>query len=286
MTDYNDMEVIYDMKKWLTMISLAATMLAVSACGDESAEGENGEGAENGESQTAEEGQASEGAEGGQSAEGGETPEMPEPDLEDVPDVVAEINGEEITKGEFEQVYTGQFQQASMMQEMTGEEVNEDELKQQIADGLVSERLLTQEAENRDISASEEDVDAMISEITEANGMESEEDFFAAMEESGMSEDEIRAELEKQVKVEALIAEEAGDIEPTDEELQEVYDEQIAQREEAQSEGEGEGEETEPPAFEDVKPQIEEQLVREKEAEAAQGLAEELREDADVTVNL
>src|SRR5699024_11410550 len=112
----------------------------------------------------------------------------------------------------------------------------------QIADGLVSERLLTQEAENRDISASEEDVDAMISEITEANGMESEEDFFAAMEESGMSEDEIRAELEKQVKVEALIAEEAGDIEPTDEELQEVYDEQIAQREEAQSEGEGEGE--------------------------------------------
>ncbi len=278
------MEVIYDMKKWLTMISLAATMLAVSACGDESAEGENGEGAENGESQTAEEGQASEGAEGGQSAEGGETPEMPEPDLEDVPDVVAEINGEEITKGEFEQVYTGQFQQASMMQEMTGEEVNEDELKQQIADGLVSERLLIQEAENRDISASEEDVDAMISEITEANGMESEEDFFAAMEESGMSEDEIRAELEKQVKVEALIAEEAGDIEPTDEELQEVYDEQIAQREEAQSEGEGE--ETEPPAFEDVKPQIEEQLVREKEAEAAQGLAEELREDADVTVNL
>ena len=278
------MEVIYDMKKWLTMISLAATMLAVSACGDESAEGENGEGAENGESQTAEEGQASEGAEDGQSAEGGETLEMPEPDLEDVPDVVAEINGEEITKGEFEQVYTGQFQQASMMQEMTGEEVNEDELKQQIADGLVSERLLIQEAENRDISASEEDVDAMISEITEANGMESEEDFFAAMEESGMSEDEIRAELEKQVKVEALIAEEAGDIEPTDEELQEVYDEQIAQREEAQSEGEGE--ETEPPAFEDVKPQIEEQLVREKEAEAAQGLAEELREDADVTVNL
>src|SRR5699024_5490927 len=142
MTDYNDMEVIYDMKKWLTMISLAATMLAVSACGDESAEGENGEGAENGESQTDEEGQASEGAEGGQSAEGGETPEMPEPDLEDVPDVVAEINGEEITKGEFEQVYTGQCQQASMMQEMTGEEVNEDELKQQIADGLASERYL------------------------------------------------------------------------------------------------------------------------------------------------
>src|SRR5699024_9788986 len=98
---------------------------------------ENGEGAEN-----TEEGQAAE----GQSADG-ETPEMPEPDLEDVPDVVAEINGEEISKEEFEQVYTGQFQQASMMQEMTGEEVNEDELKQQIAEGMVSERLLVQESE-------------------------------------------------------------------------------------------------------------------------------------------
>lgn len=274
MTDYNDMEVIINMKKWLTMISLAATMLTVAACGDDSTEGENGESAEN-TGQNAEEGQA---------AEGGEAAEAPEPDLEDVPDVVAEVNGEEINKDEFEQVYTGQFQQASMMQEMTGEEVNQDEMKTQIADGMVSERLLIQEADNRDLSASEEDVDSMISEIVEANGMESEDEFFTAMEESGMSEDEIRAELEKQVKVEALIAEETGDIEPTDEELESVYDEQIAAREEAQSEGEGE--ETEPPAFEDVKPQIEEQLISEKQAEAAQGLAEELREDADVTINL
>lgn len=270
MTDYNDMEVILDMKKWLTMISLAATMLTVAACGDESAEDENSEGAES--------------TEEGQAAEGGEAAEMPEPDLEDVPDVVAEINGEEISKEEFEQVYTGQFQQAAMMQEMTGEEVNQDEMKQQIADGLVSERLLIQEAENRDISASEEDVDEMIAEIVEANGMESEDEFFTAMEESGMSEDDIRAELEKQVKVEALIAEETGDVEPTEEELEEIYDEQIAAREEAESQSEGE--ETEAPSFEDVRPQIEEQVVREKEAEAAQGLAEELREDADVTVNL
>lgn len=264
MTDYNDMEVIYDMKKWLTMISLAATMLTVAACGDESAEGGDGEGAEN----------------AGQSAEEGQAAEAPEPDLEDVPDVVAEVNGEEITKDEFEQVYTGQFQQAAMM----GQEVNQDEMKTQIADGMVSERLLVQEADNREVSASEEDVDAMISEIVEANGMESEDEFFTAMEESGMSEEEIRTELEKQVKVEALIAEETGDIEPSDEELEEIYDEQIAAREEAQSEGEGE--ETEPPAFEDVKPQIEQQLISEKQAEAAQGLAEELREDADVTINL
>ncbi len=264
MTDYNDMEVIINMKKWLTMISLAATMLTVAACGDESAEGGDGEGAEN----------------AGQSAEEGQAAEAPEPDLEDVPDVVAEVNGEEITKDEFEQVYTGQFQQAAMM----GQEVNQDEMKTQIADGMVSERLLVQEADNREVSASEEDVDAMISEIVEANGMESEDEFFTAMEESGMSEDEIRTELEKQVKVEALIAEETGDIEPSDEELEEIYDEQIAAREEAQSEGEGE--ETEPPAFEDVKPQIEQQLISEKQAEAAQGLAEELREDADVTINL
>lgn len=264
MTDYNDMEVIYDMKKWLTMISLAATMLTVAACGDESAEGGDGEGAEN----------------AGQSAEEGQAAEAPEPDLEDVPDVVAEVNGEEITKDEFEQVYTGQFQQAAMM----GQEVNQDEMKTQIADGMVSERLLVQEADNREVSASEEDVDAMISEIVEVNGMESEDEFFTAMEESGMSEEEIRTELEKQVKVEALIAEETGDIEPSDEELEEIYDEQIAAREEAQSEGEGE--ETEPPAFEDVKPQIEQQLISEKQAEAAQGLAEELREDADVTINL
>ncbi|SOC44331.1 SurA N-terminal domain-containing protein [Salinicoccus kekensis] len=248
------------MKKWLMMITAAATMTLVAACGDDNAE--------EAQEETAEEGHA-----------GGEAEEMPEPDLEDVPDVVAEVEGEEITKDEFEQVYTAQFQQAAMMQQMTGEEIDEDALKEQVAEGLVSEKLLAMEADNRDMEASEEDVDQLLSQLTEMNGMESEDEFISAMEEGGMSEEELRNELANQVKVQQLISEESGDTEPTEEEMQEVYDEQIAAREDA-------GEDSETPEFEDVKPQIEQQLSREKEVQAAQDLADELREEADVTIHI
>ena len=40
------------------------------------------------------------------------------------------------------------------------------------------------------------------------------------------------------------------------------------------------------PAFEDVKPQLKEQVVQQKEGEAAQGLVEKLRADADVQIHL
>ena len=249
------------MKKWLMMITAAATMSLVAACGDDNAE--------EAQEETAQEGHA-----------GGEMEEMPEPDLEDVPDVVAEVEGEEITKDEFEQVYTQEFQRSAMMQQMTGEEIDEEALKEQIVNGLVSEKLLAMEADNRDMEASEEDVDQLLTQLTEINGMESEDEFInAAMEQSGMSEEELRTELANQVKVQQLISEESGDTEPTEEEMQEVYDEQIAAREDA-------GEDSETPEFEDVKPQIEQQLSREKEVQAAQDLADELREEADVTIHI
>src|SRR5690625_3863626 len=37
--------------------------------------------------------------------------DMPEADLDGIPDIVAEINGEEITKDDFESIYEQQFQQ-------------------------------------------------------------------------------------------------------------------------------------------------------------------------------
>ncbi|MCD2138843.1 SurA N-terminal domain-containing protein [Salinicoccus halitifaciens] len=248
------------MKKWLMMITAAATMSLVAACGDDNAE--------EAQEETAQEGHA-----------GGEAEEMPEPDLEDVPDVVAEVEGEEITKDEFEQVYTQEFQQRVMMQQMTGEEIDEGALKEQVVERLVSNELLLQEAESRDMEASEEEIDEIIDQLIEINGMESEDEYISAVEESGMSEEELRAQIADQVKMQQLISEESGDTEPTEEEMQEVYDEQIAAREDA-------GEDSEAPEFEEVKPQIEEQLTMEKEAEAAQNLSDELREEADVTIHI
>ncbi|WP_411843378.1 SurA N-terminal domain-containing protein [Salinicoccus sp. HZC-1] len=269
------------MKKWLTGLSITASMLVLGACGggDESAE-DTGDAHKQQESQ---EQTASGNGEEGKNAEGGgEQPEMPKPDMEGVPDVVAEVNGEEVTKEEFKQSYEGQFQQTAMQQQMSGEEVNQDELKKQVADGMVSQELLIQETENRNISAPEEEVNKTIDEIVKQNQMKSQDEFFTAMEEQGMKKDEVMSQVETQVKMNQLIAEETGDIEPSEEELKGIYDQQKEQMSQMQSE-EGGGE---MPSFEEIKPQIKEQVVSQKEGQAAQTLAEELKKKSDVKVNL
>lgn len=213
-----------------------------------------------------------------ENAETAEQPEMPEPDLEGVPDVVAEVNGEEIVKEDFESAYTAQFQQMSMQAQMSGEEVDETQLKEQIAESLVAQELLIQETETREIEASEEEVNETLTSIAEQNGLASSEEFLAALEEQGISEEEVMEQVTSQVKVDKLIAEESGAVEASDEELQEFYDQMQTQQEEMGGE--------ELPPFEDIKTELEAQLVQQKENEAVQALVAELREGADVTIHI
>src|SRR5918994_1689378 len=96
-----------------------------------------------------------------------------EPDLEGIPDVVAEVNGEEVTKEEFTPIYEAAFQQAAMQAQMSGE--------------APAEELL------------------------------------AAVEKQGITEEQARSQVETQVLVEQLVADEDGSAEPTENELRAIY---------------------------------------------------------------
>ncbi|MFC3040531.1 SurA N-terminal domain-containing protein [Virgibacillus xinjiangensis] len=211
-----------------------------------------------------------------------QAPEMPEPDLEGVPEVVAEVNDTEITKEEFTTAYEAQFQQMAMQSQMTGQELDQEQLKKQIADSMVGTELLLQEAENRDYSVTEEEIDETLSELAERNGLGSKDELIAAFEEQGTSEEEVISQVQTQVKLDKLIAEESGDIEPTEEELKEAYEQAKSQQEQMAGEEGG----TEMPSYEDVKPQLKDQLKQQKEGEVTMALIEELRGNADVTVHL
>lgn len=260
--------------KWLMSFALAGVVSVVAACGtpsetDEIASDTQQETPEAGESAAPEQEQ--------------EAPEMPEPDLEGVPDVVAEVNGTEILKAEFESVYANQFQQSAMQSQMSGEEVNQDDLKAQTVEGMIGTELLVQEASDRGVEASSEAIDEALNELVAANQLESADEFFAALAEQGLDEEEVNSQLATQVQVEQLIRDEAGDIAPSEEELTAAYDEAVAQQEQMGAEGE---EEVEIPSFEEARPALEEQLTEQKEAEASQALVASLREEADVTINL
>ncbi|MPV36364.1 SurA N-terminal domain-containing protein [Georgenia subflava] len=263
------------LKKTLLGVGLALSLFGVAACG--SADQEASRGATSSATE-----QQSPGA-AGQAPGAGEQPEMPEPDLAGIPEVVAEVNGEQIGKEDFVAAYEGQFQQMAMQAQMAGEDLDQDQLKKQTAENLVGTELLVQEADRRELTATQEQMDSTLDELAQQNGLGSAEEFLNALGEQGMPEDEVRAQLEMQVKLDQLVAEEAGDTAPTEDELRALYDQMVGQQEQLAPEG-GEGAET--PPFEEMRPQLEQQLRSQKEGEAAQALVGELREGADVTIHV
>src|SRR5690625_3664529 len=205
--------------------------------------------------------------------------ELPEPDLDNIPSVVAEVNGEEISKDDFVGMYQQQFQLQMMQAQMSGQEVDEDNLKKQTAEGMVDQRLLMQEANNRFSDVSEEDIDQLINDLIEQFGLESKKEMFEQFEKQGINDKELMSDIEKKVKVEQLIAEEAGDVDQTDEELKDAYEEIKAQQEEQENE---EGQEL--PDFDEIKDQLKSHLKQQKEAEKVQEIINKLRENADITL--
>ncbi|WP_035282120.1 SurA N-terminal domain-containing protein [Brevibacterium album] len=251
----------------------AACALALAGCG-------SGGGDSSGQDPEAQAEQSAPAGQGGQEG----APAAPEADVADVPEVVAVVNGEEISRDEFVSNYEGQLQQSAMQSQQTGEEVDQTALKQQVAQMLVDNRLLTQAADDAGIEASEEDIDATLSDIAAQNGMGSAEEVVTALGEQGLSEEQIREDAASQYRVNTFISEEADIEAPSEEELREQYDGYAAQMEQAG--GQGGQQPAEVPPFEEIRDQLAEQMVSQQQNAAAQEIVAGLGEDADVTINL
>ncbi len=208
---------------------------------------------------------------------------MPEPDLEGIPNVVAEVNGEEIPKKEFVTAYESQFQTAAMQAQMSGQQLDQDQMKEQTVNNLVGTELLIQEAVNRGIEPSQKKMDQTLSDIATQNELESTDELMAALKEQGLSEKDIQAQLETQVTVEQLISAESGDIKVSDAEVKDAYAKLEAQQKQMAQSG---GQAGEVPSLEKARPELEKQLKSQKEGQATQSLVSELRKDAKVTINL
>jgi peptidyl-prolyl cis-trans isomerase SurA len=242
----------------------AASLLVLSACGSSSDDASSDKDASASESPS-----ASADAEAG-SADG--------PDLSGIPDVVAEVNGEEVTKDEFVPLFEAAFQQATAEAQTSGQAPDEEQIKQQTAEDLVSTELLTQEAGSRGLEVSDDEIDAELEEIAQQSQLASAEELLAAIAENGMSEDQARNQVEMQVLVEKLVEDEDGGTTPSEKELRAIY-------EQAKEQAAGQQGQKIPP-YAQVRDQIAEQARTEQVGKVAQSLVEDLREDADITINL
>ncbi|MGJ9374092.1 SurA N-terminal domain-containing protein [Nesterenkonia sp. CF4.4] len=265
-------------KKMITTGFALAGVLALSACGDSS----DPESADAG----SEEQSSQEGAAAPEEGASGEQAEMPEADTSDIPEVVAEVNGDELSGEDFTVLYESQFQQMAMQSQMTGEEPDQDQLKQQTLESMIGNELLLQDAEDEGYEASQEEVDAIIADAAETAGLGSSEEFIEAYEEQGMDEEQLTSDAESQVLINQVL-EQLEVPEPSEEELREVYDEAVAAQEEASgAEGAEGAEAAEIPPFEEVREDLEAQATDEARSEAALAHVDELRDEADIQTHL
>ncbi len=200
------------------------------------------------------------------------------PDVSKIPDVVAEVNGEEITKDEFVPIYEAAFQQAAAQAQTSGQAPDEAAIQRQTADDLVSTELLTQEAESRGIEVSDDAVQTELADLAKQNQMGSAEELLAAVEKNGLTEEAALAQIENQLMIQQLVEDEDGGKTPTEKQLRAIYDQ--AKQQAAGQKGQ------KIPPYAQVHDQIEEQAKTEQTGKVAQALVEDLRKDADITINL
>lgn len=254
-------------KKMMAALALVGSLSLVTACGS----GGNDEAA--GSSQAP----SSQAAGSGQAA-------APTPDLNGIPDVVATVNGQDITKDEFTSVYKSQFQQAAMQAQMSGQGISDQtELKKQAAEAMVGSELLMQRAEKTGLKASKAEMDKALADAAKTNKMSSKE-FLAALKKQGMDRKTVDEQLRQQVEVEGVIKKELGTFTASEKELKAAY--QQAKEAQSQQGGASGGSAQAMPKYKDVKPQLKQQVEQQKENQATATLVEKLKKEGDVKVNL
>jgi len=249
-------------KKFLLPFAAGALALGLAACSDDE-ENANAPEEENAQTEAPSEEEQQAAAEEMQA-------KLAEQQVEE-DEVVAVVNEQELTGVEYNAALSqiqGQMQQ--MGQDPTSEEAAE-QVKTQALDSLVNQTLIIQKAEEAELDASEEEIDEEFTAFQEQFG--GEEAMNEALEAQGMEVETLRDQIAESIKFEKYVTEAVPAEEPTDEEVQEYYDQAAAQSEES-------GQEMQ--AFEEVSEQIKQILTEQKQNEQLMAHVEELKADSEI----
>jgi FKBP-type peptidyl-prolyl cis-trans isomerase (trigger factor) len=187
---------------------------------------------------------------------------------------IATVNGDDIKMSDLESGIE-QLTQAAIQQgfDATDPEVQA-EVRSQAIDMMINTKLLEQEAVENDITINEEAVNARINELAEAAG--GQEALLERLKEFEIDEAQLRTDVQEELTIRALldtVFSDAGTA-VTEEEIAAVYQNALASN----------GDQPLPPLA-DVAAQIEQQLQQTKEQEATETYVQQLRADADITIN-
>ncbi len=154
-------------------------------------------------------------------ATNGETPqaEPPKPVPAQLPDVLARVNGETITRDAFEQALKN-------VESRAGGPIPDDrrdEILREVLDQLVTIQVLAQETKVRNITVSDTEVDAQLSEIRKQ--FQSEEEFTKALAQRGLTLDRLREDARREMAIARMVeAEVRPKIDVKEQDVKNFYD--------------------------------------------------------------
>lgn len=151
-------------------------------------------------------------------------------------ETLAEFEGGEVTRAEFDEQLEAFAQQTGGEADLPSEgDPQFEQLVAQVMPQLVQTEIAQAYAEENGIEVSEEEVDEELESLKQqigdqarAQGQEDvsdQEAFAQALDEAGFSEEELRSDIREQLPLQKVQEEVAGDAGPSDEEVRSYYDE-------------------------------------------------------------
>lgn len=178
---------------------------------------------------------------------------------------VAIVNGEEIPRSTYDNIY-------AQLQTMAGGQASAEQLQQEALDTVINDELLLQAIAEANVTVDDAEVDQQIQSLVEQSG--GEEAFNEQLAAANLSREELRAQVREQLQAEQFIATNVAldDIDVSEEAVTDFYDQIVA------ANGEAVG------SLEDLRVQIEQQLVSQEQRALVQAFLDELRAEADVEI--
>lgn len=183
--------------------------------------------------------------------------------------VVATVNGTKIYQAELDESINLLSQSAAAQGADVSDPATLAEIRTQALDVLISNTLITAAAKEEGITVSPEDVQKQYDEL--AAQFNTPEELAAKMTEVGLTEEKLRENISDRILADRYV-EAVTDIETVT-----VTDEEIAEFVKTVSAGG-----TEVPPLEEIRPQIESQLMMQKQQEIVTALIEKLRAEATI----
>ncbi len=191
-------------------------------------------------------------------------------------DVALKVNNTVFDYEEFNNIAKGVAQEFQMY----GTDITREIVKEEAVERAVQQAILLEYATEKEVEATEEEINTKFNEVMELYGEENEEDFLSSLEKEGIhSRKEIDDILMSEIKINKLIEIYEDDQEVTEEELAEAYNEYTAQVEMFGGE-----EEEEVPSFEEVKEDLRKGMIQERAVSSLLEKIEELKKEAEIEV--